>query len=188
MFLMRSPPLQPCSPSRNAKITSVNLLLQRNSCWWNCWEGPKTLKALFHFSPHRLTLFEKSNRNYKLRGLRCVCCLFFQDLIVDQTIEKVSFCAPDRNYDKAFSYICRDGTTRRWMCHCFMALKDSVRLPHHGWVKIGKIYSCVGVCVYACASLNICTLLPWSVSKDWAHRHWAELQENRVQRFVCLFF
>lgn len=50
-----------------------------------------------------------------------------QDLIVDQTIEKVSFCAPDRNYDKAFSYICRDGTTRRWMCHCFMALKDSVR-------------------------------------------------------------
>lgn len=52
---------------------------------------------------------------------------FFQDLIVDQTIEKVSFCAPDRNYDKAFSYICRDGTTRRWMCHCFMALKDSVR-------------------------------------------------------------
>lgn len=45
---------------------------------------------------------------------------------MDQTIEKVSFCAPDRNYDKAFSYICRDGTTRRWMCHCFMALKDSV--------------------------------------------------------------
>lgn len=52
--------------------------------------------------------------------------LHVQDLIVDQTIEKVSFCAPDRNYDKAFSYICRDGTTRRWMCHCFMALKDSV--------------------------------------------------------------
>lgn len=48
---------------------------------------------------------------------------------MDQTIEKVSFCAPDRNYDKAFSYICRDGTTRRWMCHCFMALKDSVRGP-----------------------------------------------------------
>ncbi|CAL8360638.1 unnamed protein product [Merluccius merluccius] len=53
------------------------------------------------------------------------------DLIVDQTIEKVSFCAPDRNYDKAFSYICRDGTTRRWICHCFMALKDSgERLSH----------------------------------------------------------
>lgn len=55
------------------------------------------------------------------------CLSVSQDLIVDQTIEKVSFCAPDRNYDKAFSYICRDGTTRRWMCHCFMALKDSVR-------------------------------------------------------------
>uniref|UniRef100_W5NB42 NUMB like endocytic adaptor protein n=1 Tax=Lepisosteus oculatus TaxID=7918 RepID=W5NB42_LEPOC len=54
-----------------------------------------------------------------------------EDLIVDQTIEKVSFCAPDRNYDKAFSYICRDGTTRRWICHCFMALKDSgERLSH----------------------------------------------------------
>lgn len=49
-----------------------------------------------------------------------------QDLIVDQTIEKVSFCAPDRNFDKAFSYICRDGTTRRWICHGFLALKDSV--------------------------------------------------------------
>lgn len=51
-----------------------------------------------------------------------------QDLLVDQTIEKVSFCAPDRNLDKAFSYICRDGTTRRWICHCFLALKDSVSI------------------------------------------------------------
>ncbi|XP_058051621.1 numb-like protein [Ahaetulla prasina] len=54
-----------------------------------------------------------------------------KDLIVDQTIEKVSFCAPDRNFDKAFSYICRDGTTRRWICHGFLALKDSgERLSH----------------------------------------------------------
>ncbi|XP_060114405.1 numb-like protein [Heteronotia binoei] len=54
-----------------------------------------------------------------------------KDLIVDQTIEKVSFCALDRNFDKAFSYICRDGTTRRWICHCFLALKDSgERLSH----------------------------------------------------------
>lgn len=51
---------------------------------------------------------------------------FFQGLIVDQTIEKVSFCAPDRNHEKGFSYICRDGTTRRWMCHGFLAVKDSV--------------------------------------------------------------
>lgn len=47
-------------------------------------------------------------------------------MILDQTIEKVSFCAPDRNFERAFSYICRDGTTRRWICHCFMAIKDSV--------------------------------------------------------------
>ncbi|XP_067847232.1 protein numb homolog isoform X2 [Heptranchias perlo] len=54
-----------------------------------------------------------------------------KDLIVDQTIEKVSFCAPDRNFDKAFSYICRDGTTRRWICHCFLAVRDSgERLSH----------------------------------------------------------
>lgn len=45
---------------------------------------------------------------------------------MDQTIEKVSFCAPDRNHEKGFSYICRDGTTRRWMCHGFLASKDSV--------------------------------------------------------------
>ncbi|XP_067129226.1 protein numb isoform X2 [Centruroides vittatus] len=52
-------------------------------------------------------------------------------LIVDQTIEKVSFCAPDRNHERGFSYICRDGTTRRWMCHGFLALKDSgERLSH----------------------------------------------------------
>ena len=47
-------------------------------------------------------------------------------LIVDQTIEKVSFCAPDRNFERGFSYICRDGTTRRWMCHGFMANRESV--------------------------------------------------------------
>ncbi|KAL8611155.1 hypothetical protein ACOMHN_064445 [Nucella lapillus] len=56
-----------------------------------------------------------------------------KSMIVDQTIEKVSFCAPDRNHEKGFAYICRDGTTRRWMCHGFMAVKESVsgeRLSH----------------------------------------------------------
>lgn len=43
-------------------------------------------------------------------------------LIVDQTIEKVSFCAPDRTNERGFAYICRDGTTRRWMCHGFHAV------------------------------------------------------------------
>jgi len=52
-------------------------------------------------------------------------------LLLDQTIEKVSFCAPDHNYDRGFSYICRDGTTRRWMCHGFMAIKETGdRLSH----------------------------------------------------------
>lgn len=54
-----------------------------------------------------------------------------QHLIVDQTIEKVSFCAPDRNHEKGFAYICRDGATRRWMCHAFLAVKESgERLSH----------------------------------------------------------
>lgn len=54
-----------------------------------------------------------------------------QGLLLDQTIEKVSFCAPDRGHERGFSYICRDGTTRRWMCHGFHAAKDSgERLSH----------------------------------------------------------
>uniref|UniRef100_A0AAY5EN95 Numb-like protein n=1 Tax=Electrophorus electricus TaxID=8005 RepID=A0AAY5EN95_ELEEL len=77
--------------------------------------GKKTVKAMLWVSADGLRVVDDKTK----------------DLIVDQTIEKVSFCAPDRNYDKAFSYICRDGTTRRWICHCFMALKDSgERLSH----------------------------------------------------------
>lgn len=77
--------------------------------------GKKTVKAVLWVSADGLRVVDDKTK----------------DLIVDQTIEKVSFCAPDRNYDKAFSYICRDGTTRRWMCHCFMAIKDSgERLSH----------------------------------------------------------
>ncbi|KAG7274681.1 hypothetical protein CRUP_004605, partial [Coryphaenoides rupestris] len=48
-----------------------------------------------------------------------------KDLILDQTIEKVSFCAPDRNFERAFSYICRDGTTRRWICPLLHGHQDS---------------------------------------------------------------
>ncbi|BHF61058.1 hypothetical protein SprV_0100402900 [Sparganum proliferum] len=50
---------------------------------------------------------------------------------ISQTIEKVSFCAPDRGHEKGFAYICRDGATRRWMCHAFLAVKESgERLSH----------------------------------------------------------
>ncbi|XP_018088804.1 numb-like protein isoform X3 [Xenopus laevis] len=77
--------------------------------------GKKSVKAILWVSADGLRVVDDKTK----------------DLILDQTIEKVSFCAPDRNFDKAFSYICRDGTTRRWICHCFMALKDSgERLSH----------------------------------------------------------
>lgn len=70
----------------------------------------KKIKAILYVSPDALRVVEDSSKA----------------LLLDQTIEKVSFCAPDRNYDRAFSYICRDGTTRRWICHSFFAIKDTV--------------------------------------------------------------
>ncbi|KPP59599.1 protein numb-like, partial [Scleropages formosus] len=77
--------------------------------------GKKTVKAVLWVSADGLRVVDDKTK----------------DLILDQTIEKVSFCAPDRNCERAFSYICRDGTTRRWICHCFMAVKDSgERLSH----------------------------------------------------------
>ncbi|CAD6193359.1 unnamed protein product [Caenorhabditis auriculariae] len=64
-------------------------------------------------------------------GLRVVDQENNRGLLVDQTIEKVSFCAPDRNNARGFAYICRDGTSRRWMCHGFYATKETgERLSH----------------------------------------------------------
>jgi len=75
----------------------------------------KKIKAMLYVTPDALRVVEDSTKA----------------LLLDQTIEKVSFCAPDRNYDRAFSYICRDGTTRRWLCHSFFATKESgERLSH----------------------------------------------------------
>ncbi|VVC45487.1 NUMB domain,PTB/PI domain,PH domain-like [Cinara cedri] len=88
-----------------------------------CEEALKTLRgsrrrpvrAIFYISGDGLRVVEEETKG----------------LIVDQTIEKVSFCAPDRSHEKGFSYICRDGLTRRWMCHGFVALKESGdRLSH----------------------------------------------------------
>ncbi|XP_073465000.1 protein numb homolog isoform X4 [Aquarana catesbeiana] len=77
--------------------------------------GKKAIKAVLWVSADGLRVVDEKTK----------------DLLLDQTIEKVSFCAPDRNFDRAFSYICRDGTTRRWICHCFMAVKDTgERLSH----------------------------------------------------------
>ena len=75
----------------------------------------KPTKGVLHVSGDGLRVVDKHSRG----------------MIVDQVIEKVSFCAPDRNYDKGFAYICRDGTTRRWLCHAFMAVTESGdRLSH----------------------------------------------------------
>ncbi|XP_055295144.1 protein numb-like [Sitodiplosis mosellana] len=46
-------------------------------------------------------------------------------LIADHCIEKVSFCSVDLENERGISYIYRDGTTCRWMCHGFLATKDS---------------------------------------------------------------
>ncbi|XP_044021376.1 protein numb isoform X2 [Aphidius gifuensis] len=94
--------------SRGMQVCEEALKVLRNS-------RRRPVRAVLHVSGDGLRVVEDETKG----------------LIVDQTIEKVSFCAPDRNHDKGFSYICRDGTTRRWMCHGFLALKESgERLSH----------------------------------------------------------
>ncbi|XP_046337089.2 protein numb-like isoform X4 [Haliotis rufescens] len=91
-----------------------------------CEEAVKALKAQCKGKYQRAVLYVSGD------ALRVVDEIS-KSMIVDQTIEKVSFCAPDRNHEKGFAYICRDGTTRRWMCHGFLAVKESVsgeRLSH----------------------------------------------------------
>lgn len=83
-----------------------------------CEEAVKTLKAQCKGKYQRAILYVSGD------ALRVVDEIS-KSMIVDQTIEKVSFCAPDRNHEKGFAYICRDGTTRRWMCHGFLAVKES---------------------------------------------------------------
>lgn len=92
----------------------------------------------FLFSKDQAKLILMKFQNSKRKSVRAILYVHgdglrvvdddTRGLIVDQTIEKVSFCAPDRNFDHGFSYICRDGTTRRWMCHGFMAVKESVSI------------------------------------------------------------
>jgi len=84
-----------------------------------CEEAVKTLKSQCKGKYQRAILYVSGD------ALRVVDEIS-KSMIVDQTIEKVSFCAPDRNHEKGFAYICRDGTTRRWMCHGFLAVKESV--------------------------------------------------------------
>ncbi|XP_035909697.1 protein numb isoform X2 [Anopheles stephensi] len=94
--------------SRGMQVCEEALKVLRNS-------RRRAIRAQLHVSGDGLRVVEDDTKG----------------LIVDQTIEKVSFCAPDRNHERGFSYICRDGTTRRWMCHGFLATKDSgERLSH----------------------------------------------------------
>ncbi|CAG5117177.1 unnamed protein product [Candidula unifasciata] len=91
-----------------------------------CEEAVKTLKSQCKGKYQRAVLYVSGD------AIRVVDEIS-KSMIVDQTIEKVSFCAPDRSHEKGFAYICRDGTTRRWMCHGFLATKESVsgeRLSH----------------------------------------------------------
>ena len=75
----------------------------------------KKLRAILHVSGDGLRVVDRKT----------------QGMLVDQVIEKVSFCAPDRNFTKGFAYISRDGTSRRWVCHGFLARRDSgERLSH----------------------------------------------------------
>ncbi|VDN53490.1 unnamed protein product [Dracunculus medinensis] len=99
--------------SRGMQVCEGALKLLRN-------QRRKPVKSILYVSGDGLRVVDQENN----RGL-----------IVDQTIEKVrvlvSFCAPDRNHEKGFAYICRDGTSRRWMCHGFLAIKETgERLSH----------------------------------------------------------
>ncbi|OAF65924.1 PTB domain adapter protein CED-6 [Intoshia linei] len=64
----------------------------------------------------------------------------YSSLLIDQVIDKVSFCTPDRYHRRGFAYICREGYTRRWMCHAFMTIKEPGE----------RISRCVGVAFSIC--------------------------------------
>lgn len=74
-------------------------------------EKKKPIKAILYITGDSLRVVDESNKT----------------LLVDQTIEKVSFCAPDRHHENGFAYICRDGAARRWLCHGFLAAKDTLK-------------------------------------------------------------
>ncbi|KAI0986099.1 hypothetical protein GJ496_003520 [Pomphorhynchus laevis] len=46
-----------------------------------------------------------------------------KSLIIDQAIEKISYCCPDRHRKNGFAYICRDCVCKTWNCHAFLTAK-----------------------------------------------------------------
>ncbi|XP_052106126.1 protein numb-like isoform X2 [Mytilus californianus] len=107
-----------------------------------CEEAVKTLKSQCKGKYQRAILYVSGD------ALRVVDEIS-KSMIVDQTIEKVSFCAPDRNHEKGFAYICRDGTTRRWMCHGFLAVKESFFRGRHKNRRSGERLSHAVGCAFA---------------------------------------
>ena len=134
--------------------------------------------------------------------IKSIIILFFsvQGLIVDQTIEKVSFCAPDRHNDKGFSYICRDGTTRRWLCHCFHSLREPVsHLPLPGPAQLTgfesdwwlKWHACLwGICkVLALVIRRIITFSLIIVNDVWLYAKWCcqwPKPTKKIKRLMCI--
>lgn len=106
----------------------------------------------------------------------------FQSLVIDQTIEKVSFCTPDPSNDRVFSYICREGTTRRWMCHSFIAMRDTV--------SQNKLYFCNAsallrevLLLLRCISFR---KVVYICSKVDLMKKTQEYYSTKVDFFVCL--
>ena len=78
-------------------------------------------------------------------------------LVLDQTIEKVSFCAPDRNFERGFSYICRDGTTRRSVEDREISCYDPSSFSQ---MDVSRIHGTEGLWreVVPCSGLRFCNL------------------------------
>ena len=80
-------------------------------------------------------------------------------MVVDQPIQKISFCSPDQQNDRIFSYIARDGSTRRWICYVFVAFK--------GTTVSGGNEQQVLVCIRYLSALTLyrenVLVMPWAV-------------------------
>ncbi|KAG9511416.1 Protein numb, partial [Fragariocoptes setiger] len=129
------------SETNNHRQKQVDEIAVRNG---TCMFPVKYLGCVEVFDHRGMQICEEALnklRNSKTKSIRGTLlvsgdCLRVVDgetkgLIVDQTIEKVSFCSPDRAHEKGFAYICRDAATRRWMCHGFHAIATTgERLSH----------------------------------------------------------
>ena len=115
--------------------------LKRNISYFIYSFDVKYLGCMEVFESRGMTVCEEALKKLKSSKKKSVKAILYingdglrvvdyetKGLLLDQTIEKVSFCAPDHNYERGFSYICRDGTTRRWICHGFMAVKETVSI------------------------------------------------------------